>query len=192
MGYFQMWFRNFIKAHFYSGAHCFMQFFWFVFIFLPIFCHLIPKKRFLDICTSSYHALTCDYREFHAYLAPCGCGIWGCSERGDSTVDQSCVHSKVRPLQDSPALLTLPTLSGFGEVSGKNLKASAKCAGSWHTRVLLPILPSHQVSQLQMTQPCPCASGRRWPDCSAPICCLCTGGSWPNSGLTLAPVSVHC
>lgn len=140
MGYFQMWFRNFIKAHFYSGAHCFMQFFWFVFIFLPIFCHLIPKKRFLDICTSSYHALTCDYREFHAYLAPCGCGIWGCSEREDSTVDQSCVHSKVRPLQDSPALLNLPTLSGFREVSGKNLKASAKCAGSWHTRVLLPII----------------------------------------------------
>lgn len=132
----------------------------FLFFYL-FFCHLIPKKRFLDICTSSYHALTCDYREFHAYLAPCGCGIWGCSDREDSTVDQSCVHSKVRPLQDSPALLTLPTLSGFREVSGKNLKASAKCAGSWHTRVLLPILPSHQVSQLQMTQPCPCASGRR-------------------------------
>lgn len=42
--------------------------------FYLFFCCLIPKKRLLDICTSSYHALTCDYRKFHAYIALCGCG----------------------------------------------------------------------------------------------------------------------
>lgn len=127
----------------------------FLFFYL-FFCHLIPKKRFLDICTSSYHALTCDYREFHAYLA-----LWGCSDRIPLLI--RAVFSEVRPLQHSPALLTLPTLSGFRTrwVSGKYLKGSVKCTGSCHTCVLLPVLPSHKVLQLQMTQPCPCASGRR-------------------------------
>lgn len=53
----------------------------FVFNFLCIFFQLIPERRFLEVCTSSYHALTCDYREFHAYIAFCGCGgSLGCSE----------------------------------------------------------------------------------------------------------------
>lgn len=53
---------------------CFYAVFLFCFNFSTYyFCHLTPKKRFLDICTSSYHALTCDYGEFHAYIALCGC-----------------------------------------------------------------------------------------------------------------------
>lgn len=57
-------------------------------------------------------------------------------------------------------------------VSGKSLKASAKCNGSWHTQVLWSILPSHKVFQLQMTRPgalCLLAwACWRWPASSAP------------------------
>lgn len=55
------------------------------------FCHLIPKKGFFDICTSSYHALTCDYREFHSCIALCG-GSWAVLTAEASSVDQSCVQ----------------------------------------------------------------------------------------------------
>lgn len=97
--------QEFYQSSFlFCEAHAFMPFFWSFYIFLPLFHHLIPKKRFLDICTSSYHALTCDYREFHAHIALCVCGgSWAAL-----TAEIRAVFSEVRPWQESPALVTLP------------------------------------------------------------------------------------
>lgn len=69
-------------SHLFHGAYAFMQLcrelyadFLFCFYFsIYFFCQLIPKRSFLEVCTSSYHALTCEYRGFHAYIAVCGCG----------------------------------------------------------------------------------------------------------------------
>jgi len=65
-----------------SGAYAFTQlcrelyadFFVLFLFFYLFFFQLMPERRFLEVCASSYHALTRDYREFRAYIALCGCG----------------------------------------------------------------------------------------------------------------------
>lgn len=50
----------------FHGAHTFMQLrrelYAVCFVCILFFRQLIPLRRFLEVCTSSYHALTCDYR----------------------------------------------------------------------------------------------------------------------------------
>lgn len=78
-----------------------------VYFSICYFLLIVSWRRFPGVCTSLYHALSCDYREFHAYNAACGCS----DSRSFHCWCRATV-SMVRSLQNTQ---TFPTLLQRGQ-----------------------------------------------------------------------------